>query len=275
MLDLTEILQKVVALLCDIKLGGKKSRREVAALDSGVLKIAVMIAALDGEILPGEYAAFEPLLKSCRGYGHCSAAATFEKLLEGAGRVLMMAQAGRHSDEERLAVFKKLALEALPVGFKEGSMADLRRAFALWQVMAMSDGSVSDLERAALKLLLTEFAGVSADELAKPCRRGGSPRQDEDVSRLSQTRRAAASTLEEAELTMLLEEDFLTKVEQTVHGLADPATRKAAQDELLALVTTIVLQDGVKSRRHQACRVMVATLLGIAAAMSALGGKMP
>jgi len=242
MVELTEILQKVVALLCDITLGGKKSRREAAALDGGVLKVAVLIAALDGEILPGEYAAFDPILKTCRGYGHCSAATTFEQLLEGAKRVLMMAQDGRHSDDERLAVFKKLVTEALPEGFRNGSMADMRRAFALWQAMAMSDGSVSDLERAALKMLLVEFAGVPA---------------------------------ENAEPTMLLEEDFLSKVEEAVHGLADPATQKAAQDELFTLVTTIVLPDGDTSRRHQASRVMVATLFGIAAAMSALGGKLP
>jgi len=53
-LELSEILNRIIALLSGIKLGGRKSRRELMAFDDGVLKIAVMVAAIDGEILPGE-----------------------------------------------------------------------------------------------------------------------------------------------------------------------------------------------------------------------------
>jgi len=225
-----------------VKLGGVKSNAELAALDCGILKVALMIAALDGEILPVEYAAFEPLVEACRGRRTCDAKASIDKLLTKAGRVLVMAQVGTYSVEQRLAAFRELAREALPNGFKDGSMADLRRAFALWQVMAMSDGEVSDLERQALKLLLAKFAGVTGEAV---------------------------------DPTALLEADFLAKVEEIVGRLAAPATREAAQDELYNLVTTITLQDGSKIRNHESSRVMVATLLGIVAAMSALGGRVP
>jgi len=213
------MLENVAKTLAGVQVGGKKGDSDLAALDRGILEIALMIAALDGTILPGEYAAFESLAKKCRGYSAKDARARLESTLAKAGCLMAMAQVGTCSESTRLATFVRMAGEALPKGFVCGSMADLRRAFALWVAMGVSDGAFSGVERKAVRALERSFA----------------------LARAAKTKKFVA----------FFEPGFLAQAEKLVCDMAVPAKRAKAAAALESLVSTVNIKtkDGVRLRR--------------------------
>jgi len=218
------IIEGMIKAFAGAQLGGKEDDPKLAELDGGVLTVALLLAALDGTILPEEYAAFRTLAKKCRGGSTKNVRALLDAALPVAGQLMMMAQVGVYSEKERLAAFLSSASKALPNGFADGTLADLRRAFALWVTVGVADGKFSLAEKEALTGLEWHYAAVRA----KNGRRGD-----------------AASTKHSFRL---LEPDFLAKAEKIAKDLMVPAKKakaEAALDELIALAPTV--EDGGKT----------------------------
>jgi len=209
----TQILEHVAGTLGSLRTGGRRSDPELAALDRGVLTVTLLIAGLDGTILPEEYRAFESLAQSCRGGSRKNVRALLDGALGDAGRLVAMAQVGVYTERERLDVFAKAAAAALPTGFDRGTLADLRRAFALWVAMGVSDGRFSDVERKGVEALVRMFAEVETPDRTK--------------------RRVS-----------LLEEDFFENAERIVRNLATPSRREQATADLETLVGKVRKGDG-------------------------------
>jgi len=237
------ILNSVTDILLGIKVGGQKNDEKLARLDRGVLEIALMIAALDGEILPGEVAAYYRMLGKSRGCAKKNAPAVLDAALHKAGYLIALRQTGA-DDSRLLAAFVEEAQASLPEGFSDGSYADLRRAFVFWTTMALSDGSYSSLERSAVEALAAGFGTV---------RCGGRSKKSP------------------AKKVSILEEGFLQQIERLVRDLSISAKRAKAQEALDTLVTTVQVMEGaavvLKPSRNVSVRAGLIALL-IAAGMS-------
>jgi len=207
-----KILESVTETFSKVRLGGRRSDPKLAALDRGVLTVALLLAALDGEIFPEEYAAFEKLARGCRGNSAKNVRELHDTAFKLAGPLMAMAQSGFYSEKDRLASFLWAAVTAMPKGFADGSLADLRRAFVLWVTIGVSDGEFSKIERTALETLSWRFAAVRAERRA----RKGAPKS-----------------------SRLLEMDFLEKAEQAVRGLAVPTRREKSEAVLAELIATV------------------------------------
>jgi len=215
------LLNSVTDVLMGVKLGRGRRNNKIAQLDRGILDVALMIAALDGEILPAEVAAYYRLLGKCRGCAKKDAPAALDAALHKAGYLIARKQMGT-SEKGCLDAFVRESILSLPVGFAEGSLADLRRAFVFWITMSLSDGSYSSLEHSAVMALADGFARVR-------CTNNG--------------RRGKIMVLP------LLEEDFFEKVERLVKDLSISAKRAKAQEALDKLINMVEVKDenGVSS----------------------------
>ena len=94
--------------------------------DLGVIKVAFMVAALDGEVSDAEYAAFDALAKKCRGYTPEAAAAALDEAMRSAGYLLLLSK--RATDAALVKAFIREAEAALPDGFAYCSIQDIRQA---------------------------------------------------------------------------------------------------------------------------------------------------
>jgi len=204
-------LNTVTDLLMGVELGNKRANDKLARLDRGILDVALMIAALDGEILPAEVAAYYRLLGKCRGCSKKDAPAALNEALRKAGYLIALKQTGT-DDKTLLKAFVNEAMAALPAGFADGSLADVRRAFVFWTTMGLSDGGYSTLERSAVQALANSFTKARAAKGKK------------SVS--------------------LLENDFLAKVERLAKDLSVVAKRAKAQAALDALISTVQVKEG-------------------------------
>jgi len=223
---LSAILENVAKTLADVKLCGKKSDPKLAELDRGVLTVALLVAALDGTILPEECAAFELLAKKCRGGSTKNARAVLDKALQKTGYLMAMAQVGVYTEKERIAAFAQMATEALPRGFVEGSLADLRRAFALWVAMAVSDGSFSDVERKALATLEDLYADLRLS-------------REQKATKNACAMSPCLKSLCVDKKATLLEPQFIEKAERIVRDLTSASKGPKAAEALEALVSTV------------------------------------
>jgi len=206
-----KIIESTAKTLATVDVGGKKTDQELAALDRGILRVALMISGLDGIILPVEYAAFGEMAKRCRGATAKNVRALYDAAIVKAGQLAGMAQAGVYSEADRLAAFVRMAMEALPKGFDRGSLADLRRAFALWIAMGVSDGAFTGFERKAVQTLVRRFA----------------------LMRAARTKKFAA----------LIEPDFFAKAEKIVADMGTASKRAKAEAALAALVANVEVKD--------------------------------
>lgn len=140
----------------DFFLGGKGGDAAHVRLDRGVLDVAMMISAIDGEILPAEIAAYNRLLGECRGLTEADVPAASNEMLRKVGFLTSLKQSGI-SDRECIVSLVREAKSQLPRDFPSGS-SDLRRALVFWTTMAVSDGEYSPLERAAVRALAECFS---------------------------------------------------------------------------------------------------------------------
>lgn len=122
--------------------------------DSAVLKVAMMVSALDGHVTDKELKAFERLAKECRGYTAEDAKRVFREGLKSAGYIELAART--LGLKELITLFVEEAEAIVPNGFVFGNAREVRRAFVMWMAMAMSDGEFSAVERKAIK----EFAAI-------------------------------------------------------------------------------------------------------------------
>ena len=128
----------------------------IGRTDLGVLKVAFMVAALDGEVTESEYETFGRLAKKCRGYSPEAAETALKEALRSAGYLMILSK--RAKDAELVKAFVTEAQEALPYGFAGFSIDEVRRAIVLWIAMGMSDGDYSPRERKSIEALRKLFA---------------------------------------------------------------------------------------------------------------------
>jgi len=156
--------KSAVASLAGLMGHGTGEYRKVSAaaakIDFAVLKVAMMISALDGEIRPQEFAAFRRLAEQCRATV-IDGSRLWDEALRAAGYILV--QARIKSDRQLALVFVREALEALPKSFTKSSREYVRRAYATWLTMAMADGEYAGVEKSCLTSLRAKL-----DEAADP-----------------------------------------------------------------------------------------------------------
>jgi len=213
------VLKQAVRTWSRVDVGGNDRDSELAALDRGVLTVALLVAGLDGVILPQEFEAFVEMAKRCRGATAKKVDALFDAAIGNAGKIAAMAQSGVYSPDEILAKFVAMAKEALPKGFASGSPADLRRAFAIWIAMGVSDGGFSSFENQCVHALVRCFI----------------------LSRAGRAKRFDA----------VIDSAFFSKVEHLVKDMYSEAKYAKAEAALLELIQTggIPAQKTFKPRR--------------------------
>jgi len=129
----------------------------ISKADFGILKVAVMIAALDGDVSDKEYEAFDLMAKRCRGYSPKVAAEALDDALHSAGYLLLLSKRVK-KDSELVAAFVGEAKKALPDGFAYLSLEEVRKAIVTWIAMGLSDGDYSVRERKCVEALRKLFA---------------------------------------------------------------------------------------------------------------------
>jgi len=214
MVKFNTILNTAAKTFAAVKLGGRKGDKRLAELDRSVLTVGLLVAALDGTILPEEYAAFETLARKCRGGSSRNVRALLDAALPLAGQLMAMAQVGIYSEAERIAAFLMAAKKVLPRGFIDGSMADVRRAFALWVMVGVADGKFSNVEQAVLTALEWHYA----------------------ILRQKKNRKKNVAF-------RLLERNFLENAEKIARDLATPAKSAKAEAALKELIAMVQFVD--------------------------------
>lgn len=142
-----------------------KAKEKLKKTDLGILKVALMVAALDGDVLPSEYEAFRVLATKGFGYTDEVAARALKDAMRSAGYLMLVA--GRATNEELVREFISEANAVLPSGFAYLSVEDVRQAILTWIVMAMSDNDYSARERLCIEALRLRFAELKATRIER------------------------------------------------------------------------------------------------------------
>ena len=202
----------------DVKKFSKASRT-----DFGVLKVAFMVAALDGEVADAEYRALEALAKKCRGYTPKAAAAAFDEAMRSAGYLMLLGR--RAKDEDLVDAFVKEAKAALPNGFAYFSIRDVRRAVVTWIAMGMSDGDYSAREKKCVEALRKHFAELKVSRAEA---------EEEQWRSLAPMFRRTYGSASRRALVELVPQDFVTRVERLVAQYGDEAGAAIELKKLVA-----------------------------------------
>ena len=198
---------------------GKASRT-----DFGVLKVALMVAALDGEVTDAEYRTFDALAKKCRGYTPKAAATALDEAMRSAGYLMLLGR--RVKDAALVTAFIREAQAALPDGFAYFSIEDVRRAVVTWIAMGMSDGDYSAREKKCIEALRKHFAKLKVLRAEA---------EEEKWAALAPTFRTSCDPGRLRSAVELVSRDFVTRVEGLVMQYGDSA---AAAKELKKLVAS-------------------------------------
>ena len=119
--------------------------------DFVLLKTALMLAAVDGEVSADEVGRFRELAEKCRGYNGESFEALWEQALRSAGYLLI--QSRFLGTEDLAAAFVKEAERDFVGEVILETREERVRAFELLDRMAMADGDYSEVEHACIAAL--------------------------------------------------------------------------------------------------------------------------
>ena len=134
-------------------------------LDFVLLKTALMLAAVDGEVAAEEIVRFKELAAKCRGYSGESFEALWDAALRSAGYLLLQSHFLGHGD--LVAAFVKESEKDF-VGEVVLETAEERiRAFDFLDRMAMADGDYSEIERDCIIALVKEVKAAREKALAE------------------------------------------------------------------------------------------------------------
>ena len=140
-----------------------KSRFE--RLDFVLLKTALMLAAVDGEVAEDEVERFKDLAAKCRGYSGETFETLWDAALRSAGYLLLQSHFLGH--DELVAAFVKEAEKDF-VGEVILETAEERiRAFDFLDRMAMADGEYSEIERDCIVALVKKVKATREKALAE------------------------------------------------------------------------------------------------------------
>ena len=202
----------------DFKKFSKASRT-----DFGVLKVAFMVAALDGEVTDAEYKALEALAKKCRGYTPKAAAKALDEAMRSAGYLMLFGR--RAKDAALVEAFVREAQAALPNGFAYFSVEDVRRAVVTWIAMGMSDGDYSTREKKCIEALRKHFAKLKVSRSLS----------EADLSGISIVSPAYRPVHGYASCGVSwAPQNFVKRVEQLVAQYGDSAEAETALKQLIA-----------------------------------------
>ena len=199
-----------------------KKFSKASRTDFGVLKVAFMVAALDGEVTDAEYKAFDALAKKCRGYTPKTAEEALAAAMRSAGCLMLLSK--RATEDALVKAFVVEAQAALPMGFAYFSVEDVRRAIITWIAMGMSDGDYSAREKACIEALRKLFAELKIMRIQT---------EEEQWLSLAPTFRQACEPGARRTTVELVSRDFVTRVERLVSQYGDSA---AAAKELRELI---------------------------------------
>ena len=123
--------------------------------DLAVLRVSMLVAALDGDVCKQEIEEFQSLAKECEGYSEEEARKAFSETLRSAGFLMLYARVERMP--EVLNAFLEEADRILPaiVDFGPDKM---KNTIAVWTAMANADGNMSEVERQAIDCLAKTLA---------------------------------------------------------------------------------------------------------------------
>ena len=119
--------------------------------DFVILKTAMMLAAVDGEVGADEVCRFRDLAAKCRGYNGESFDTLWEQALRSAGYLLI--QSRFLKQDELAAAFVKEAEKDFVGTVILETREERVRAFELLDRMAMADGDFSEVEHACIAAL--------------------------------------------------------------------------------------------------------------------------
>ena len=140
------ILDLMMGLFADLT-GKNRFGKE----DFVILKTALMLAAVDGEVGADEVGRFKELAAKCRGYNGESFEALWEQALRSAGYLLI--QSRFLGPDELAAAFVKEAEKDFVGTVVLETREERVRAFELLDRMAMADGDYSAVEHACIAAL--------------------------------------------------------------------------------------------------------------------------
>ncbi len=143
-----------------------RAKAWIKRVDRGILEVSLMVAAIDGAVLPSEFKAFLLLARKGFGYSQEAAEEALRRSMHSAGYVLMLANREK-TQEGFVKAFIEEARAALPRGFAYMKTEDVRQAIVCWIAMAMSDGDYSARERACIEALRMRFAELKARRIEK------------------------------------------------------------------------------------------------------------
>ena len=199
-----------------------KKFSKASRTDFGVLKVAFMVAALDGEVTDAEYKAFDALAKKCRGYTPKAAEKALDEAMRSAGYLMLLSK--RAKDTALVAAFIREAQAALPMGFAYLSIEDVRRAVVTWIAMGMSDGDYSAREKKCIEALRKLFAELKVMRIEA---------EEEQWLALAPAFRQSCEAGARKSTVELVSRDFVTRVERLVAQYGDSAD---AAKELQGLI---------------------------------------
>lgn len=202
-------LGKIVSNLMARTVGRVKAAR-YGKVDLGIVKVALMVAALDGEVTEEEYKALDALARKCRGYTKKAADTAMLEAMRSAGFLLLFGR--RASDREFVKAFVAEARMALPNGFEDLCVEEVRRAVVMWIAMGMSDGDYSAREKKCIEALRKAFA----------------------EHKVRRQQAAVDLSAQMAGVTMAVPSDFIASAEELVAQYGDEKGAAKALEELIA-----------------------------------------
>ena len=200
-----------------------KKYTKASRTDFGVLKVAFMVAALDGDVTDAEYKALDALAKKCRGYTPKTAAKAMDEAMRSAGYLMLYAR--RAKDADLVKAFVDEAQAALPMGFAYFSIEDVRRAIVTWIAMGMRDGDYSSREKKCIEALRQVFAELKIMRLEAA---------EEQWLQLAPAFRQAWENAPRNADVELVSRNFMKRVEQLVGQYGDSAAAAKALKDLIA-----------------------------------------
>ena len=200
-----------------------KKFSKASRTDFGVLKVAFMVAALDGEVTDAEYKAFDALAKKCRGYTPKAAETALDEAMRSAGYLMLLSR--RTKDADLVKAFVTEAQAALPMGFAYLSIEDVRRAVVTWIAMGMSDGDYSAREKKCIEALRKLFAELKVARIQA---------EEEQWLQLAPTFQQACVHSVRNRTVELISQDFVKRVEQLVTQYGDSAEASKELGNLIA-----------------------------------------
>jgi len=192
--------------------------RSAKKTDIGIIRVAFMVAALDGEVTDSEYETFRKMALECRGADEKTAEEALEGAMRSAGYLMLLSK--RVSEDALVNAFIGEAEDALPAGFAAMPVDDIRRAVVTWIAMGMSDGEYSGRERACIEGLRRHFAELKV------------MRMQQNETCLSAPASVLGQVLDSScTVSDALSKDFVSRVEQLVWRMGtDDAAAKELED---------------------------------------------